>query len=252
LGAWLVYTCPFYKLTYYTVFVSNAENGLMDKLPIELQLQFFKVYSEEISIEDFEQWLYGETELEKLVGEKYYLDLVSLNFKDRHIKHEMSKVIDSFLDFGLFEERKLKKILNDLINRTHDFAKSLIATYDLYCSGYNFFDNLGMGYGLIFANDFFDYNDWTKLTENQKNQRIEIIFGGVKKEAGLVLEWINSGKIILTGEVDEIDHYEYIDKRTEAERKLRTIETIETKEIKLRTIAIPNKGVIAKLKGWFS
>ncbi|MFT7158613.1 MAG: hypothetical protein ACI8Q1_003646, partial [Parvicella sp.] len=111
----------------------------MNKLPIEIQLQVFKVYNEEISIGDFEHWLYGETELEELLGDKYYLDLVSLNFKDRHIRHEMSKVIDSFLDFGLFEERKLRKILNDLINRTQDFAKSLIATYDLYCSGYNFF-----------------------------------------------------------------------------------------------------------------
>jgi hypothetical protein len=224
----------------------------MNKLPIEIQLQFFKVYNEEISIGDFEQWLYGETELEGLLGDKYYLDLVSLNFKDRHIKHEMSKVIDSFLDFRLFEERKLRKILNDLINRTQDFAKSLIATYDLYCSGYNFFDNLGMGYGLTFANDFFDFSDWTNLTDNQQNQRIEKIYGGVKKEAGLVLEWINCGKIILTGEVDEIDHYEYIDKRTETERKLRTIETIEIKEAKLTTMAIPNKGFIAKLKGWFS
>ena len=75
----------------------------MNKLPIELQLQFFKVYSEEISIGDFEQWLYGETELEELLGENYYLDLVSLNFKDRHIRHEMSKIINSFLDSELFE-----------------------------------------------------------------------------------------------------------------------------------------------------
>jgi len=196
---------------------SDEKNDSMNKLPVEIQLYFFKVYNDENSIEEFEQWLYREAELEKLLGKESYLDLISLNFKDRHIKYEISKVIDSFLDFGLFEEQKLRKILNDLINRTQNFAKSLIATYDLYCSGYNFFNNLGRGYGLTFANDFFDYRGWTNLTNNQKSIRIDKIFDGVKKEAELVLGWIDKKIIILTGKINDIGNYEYIDKRTEIE-----------------------------------
>jgi hypothetical protein len=49
----------------------------------------------------------------------------------------------------------------------------------------------------------------------------------------LVLKWLDEGKIILNGETDDIGHYHYIDKRTEAEKKLRTVETIEEKEYKI-------------------
>lgn len=222
----------------------------MNKLPLDIQIQFFKVYNDEISIADFENWLYSKKDLEKLfLNNDTYIDLISLNFNDRHVKHEMGKIIDSFLDFGKFEERKLRKILTDLINRTDDFAKSLIDTYDFYCSGYNFFDNLGLGYGLTFSEDFWDYSDWENLTSEQKKNRIDRIYLGVKSEAELVLKWLDEKKIVPTGETDEIGHYDYIDHRTKAERKLRTIETIEfeeNKEALHTTSGITNQADSAK------
>ncbi|WP_162051337.1 hypothetical protein [Pontibacter pamirensis] len=204
----------------------------MNKLPLNIQIQFFKVYNNEISIADFEKWLYSTKELEQLLGYDIYIDLISLNFKDRHVKPEVGKIVDPFLDFRKNEERKLRKILTDLNERTDDFAKSLIETYKLYCSGYNFFNNLGLGYGLTFSEDFWDYNEWEKLTKSEKENRIDRIYVGVKKEAELVLNWLDEENIVPTGEMDDIGHYEYIDKRTDTERKLRTVETIEIEENK--------------------
>jgi len=208
------------------------QENTMNKLPLDIQIQFFKVYNNEITIADFENWLYSKKELEQLLNNDTYIDLISLNFKGRHIKHGMGKIIDPFLDFGKFEERKIRKILIDLIERTDDFTKSLIDTYDLYCSGYNFFDNLGLGYGLTFSEDFWDYSDWENLTYLQKEKRIDRIYPGVKKEAEFVLNWIDEGKIVPTGETDNIGNYGYIDNRTETERKLRTVETIKIEENK--------------------
>jgi hypothetical protein len=210
----------------------------MKKLPLDIQIQFFKVYNDEIAVADFEKWLYSKKELERLLDSDTYIDLISLNFKDRHVKHEMGKLMDPFLDFGKFEERKLRRTLNDLIERTDDFAKSLIDTYYLYCSGYNFFDNLGLGYGLTFSEDFWDFSDWEKLTTEQKKNRIDRVYSGVKKEAELVLKWLDEGKIVPTGETDDIGHFDYIDKRTDSERKLRTVETIEIKENKEALLTI--------------
>ncbi len=202
----------------------------MNKLPLHLQTQFFKVYNEEISVADFEQWLYRQKELEDLLGNANYIDLISLNFKDNYIKHEMGKIINPFLDFGKLEEWKLRRILRDLIDNTQDFAKSLIATYDLYCSGYNFFSNLGLGYGLTFVHAFSVYGDWEKLSDQEKNERINTIHSEVQKEAELVLDRLNNGEFTLTGEKDELGHYHYLDHRTENEKKLGLIETIEIKE----------------------
>ncbi len=68
---------------------------------------------------------------------------------------------------------------------------------------------------------------------------------------------MEEGKIVPTGETDEIGRYRYIDKRIDSERKLRTIETIkleENKEAQLTTRNITNGestikfGFLARIK----
>jgi hypothetical protein len=191
----------------------------VNKLPTDIQTEFFKVLNNETSIDDFEQWVYKTKDIEDHFDQTDYIEFISLNFKNRYIIHEMKRVVDKYLDYGEFEKRKINKILNDLINKTDDFSKSLIATYDLYCDGYNFLDNIGLGYGLTFANDFYEFTDWMKLSQEQKNERIEAIYDCVKSEAETVRDWLVKNKIVLTGEVDEIGHFDYIDNRTTEEKE---------------------------------
>ena len=191
----------------------------MNKFPKHIQIEFFKLLNEELSIENFEQWVYNTKELEDCFDQADYIEFVSLNFKDRHVIHEMKKVVNKYLDFGEFEKRKIDKILNDLVIKSDDFAKSLIATYDLYCDGYYFLDNIGIGYGLTFADDFYDFTDWTKLPTYEKTKRIEAIYEGVKSEAEKLRDLLHRKKVILTGEVDNLGHFDYIDKRKAEEKK---------------------------------
>jgi hypothetical protein len=191
----------------------------MSKLPTDIQIEFFKLFNDEVTTEHFEQWVYKTKELETYFGQTDYLEFISLNFKDRHIIHEMKKIVDKYLDYGEYEKRKINKILADLTSKNDDFAKSLIATYDLYCHGYGFLDNIGMGYGLTFANDFFEFKDWINLPTDEKNRRVNAIYEGVKAESEKVQGWFDRKKIILTGEANEIGHYGYIDNRTVEEKK---------------------------------
>ena len=191
----------------------------MNKFPTDIQIEFFKLLNGELSIESFEQWVYKTKELEACFNQADFIEFISLNFKDRHVIQEMKKIVDQYLDFGEFEKSKIDKILSDLICRNEDFTKSLIATYDLYCDGYGFLDNIGMGYGLTFANDFYDFTDWKKLPTNEKTKRIESIYDGVKFEAENVRDWLDRKKIVLTGKVDELGHFDYIDNRTKEEKK---------------------------------
>ncbi len=224
----------------------------MSKLPLDIQIEFFKVYNKEISVEEFEKWLYSKKELEQLLDHDTYIDLISLNYKERHAKYELGKIIDPFLDLGKFEERKIKKVLTDLIERTDDFAKSLIDTYNLYCLGYFFFNNLGFGYGLTFSEDFWDYSNWENLSIKEKNNRIDRIHPGVKREAQLVLKWLVEEKIVPTGEKDDLGHYQYLDKRTDSEKNLRTVETIKIEEKEEPLLATKNKrmSVLTRLRHW--
>ncbi len=191
----------------------------MNKFPADIQIEFFKLFNDELSIESFEEWVYKTKDLEACFDPTDYVEFISLSFKDRHAIHEMKKIVDKYLDYGEFERRKIDKILNDLTSKNDKFAQSLIAAYDMYCDGYWFLDNIGMGFGLTFANDFFEFKDWTNLSTDEKNRRVNSIYDGVKAEAEKVQDWFDRKKIILTGEVDEIGHYSYIDNRTTDEKK---------------------------------
>jgi hypothetical protein len=216
----------------------------VSKLPTDIQIEFFKLLNNEVTIEHFEQWVYKTKELETYFGQTDYIEFISLNFKNRHTIHEMKKIVDKYLDYGEFEKWKIDKILKDLINKTNDFAQSLIATYDLYCSGYSFLDNIGLGYGLTFANDFYDFSDWTKLSPEEKNNRIEAAFDEVKSEAEKVRNWLDIKKVILTGEMDDIGHLQYIDNRTTEERKPTSYSVMNLDEKKSTTYnsTLPKAG----------
>lgn len=216
----------------------------MNRLPIDIQIEFFKLLNDEVTTDHFEQWVYRTKELENYFSQADYLEFISLNFKSRHVIHEMKKIIDKYLDYGEFEKRKIDKVLNDLISKTDDFAKSLIATYDLYCDGYGFLDNIGLGYGLTFANDFYEFTDWTNLSPEQKSERIEAIYDGVKSEAENVRGWLDKKKVVLAGKVDDIGHYNYIDNRTKEERKPTGYSVINLDEKKSTTYnsTLPKAG----------
>jgi hypothetical protein len=187
----------------------------MPKLPVNIQIDFFKMLNNETVVVNFEQWVYQNKQLEICFEADDYLALISLNYKDSHFKHEMKKIVDKYLDYGEFEKRKLKKILNDIISKNADFTKSLIATYDLYCHGYYFLDNIGLGYGLTFSDDFYEFKDWESLTSSEKDNRINDIYTGAKAETEKILYWIEKEKIVFTGIADEMGRYSFIDNRTD-------------------------------------
>jgi len=216
----------------------------VNKLPIDIQIEFFKLLNNEVTAEHFEQWVYRTKELENYFSQADYLEFISLNFKSRYIIHEIKKIVDRYLDYGAFEKRKIDKVLNDLTQKNDDFVKSLIATYDLYCDGYSFLDNIGLGYGLTFANEFYEYKDWMKLSSEEKNKRIEAIYSDVKTEVEKVRSWLDRKKVVLTGEVDEIGHFDYIDNRTAEEKKPTGYSVVKLDEPKSTTYnsTLPKAG----------
>ena len=53
----------------------------MTTLPQDIKGRFYKTVKGDISLDDFEQWLYADKELEKHLNPDDYLDLISLSFK---------------------------------------------------------------------------------------------------------------------------------------------------------------------------
>ena len=66
----------------------------MNKIPI-IEQQFFKLFEKEISVEQFESWVYKqEDHLVKANSAEYFESLIIINYKSKEAKHELEKLIN--------------------------------------------------------------------------------------------------------------------------------------------------------------
>ncbi|MEM8676542.1 MAG: hypothetical protein AAGF83_22160 [Cyanobacteria bacterium P01_G01_bin.67] len=97
----------------------------------------------------------------KLLSSDDYLELITIDFKQQPKKvyldssHEakkaIAKIINKYSDIADYRTYELKKLLCDFLERKGDLAKILAKTYQLYCLGYSFLDDLALNYGLDFS-----------------------------------------------------------------------------------------------------
>lgn len=94
--------------------------------------------------------------------------------------------------------------------------------YELYCNGYGFLQELGLGYGpcikvTYIKNSTTEY--WEDLTQQKQREILESFPPKLEREIDRVIEWLSSRKIILTVAQDEIENCRYKDFRTKEEEK---------------------------------
>ena len=76
------------------------------------------------------------------------MELISLEYKAPSDLYEAEKILLKVVDEGKYYEWNLRRILEQVIKETGGSSKYIQLCYELYCDGYNFLDNLGLGYGL--------------------------------------------------------------------------------------------------------
>lgn len=194
----------------------------MTTLPQDIKDRFYKTIKGDISLDDFEQWLYADKELEKHLKSDDYLDLISLSFKKSGAKYGLWNLLKKQIDLGEFETYKMLERLYEAQKKTERLPYILMEFYDLYCKGYNFLQDLGIGIGLAVEvprvnNTTAD--TWDELTGEQQKELLDSFSPELEECIEQVIFLLETKKIILTGEQDEIGHYDYEDFRTEEERQ---------------------------------
>jgi hypothetical protein len=194
----------------------------MRDLPIELKTRFFKTIKGDITLADFEHWIYDIETLESILNSDDYLDIISLNYNKGGAKYELYNILKRLIDLGEFETYKMLELLNEAKAKTERLPFVLVEFYDLYCKGYNFLQDLGLGYGLMVEVPPSKYSkdNWDDLKEEEKQELLNSFYPEIEEVIQRVIDWLTNKRIILTGEQDEIGHYSYQDLRTESERKL--------------------------------
>ena len=194
----------------------------MTALPKHITERFYKILKGDISVDAFEQWLYADKELEKYLPPEDYLDLISLSFKKSGARHELWKLLRKHIDLGAFETYKMLDLLREAQQNTARLPYILIEFYNLYCKGYRFLQNLGIDYGLSVEVPLIKNTTaetWEELTTNQQKKLINSFSPDLEEEIDRIINWIEIKKIILTGEQDDLGHYDYEDKRTAKEKE---------------------------------
>ena len=190
-------------------------------LPTDIQEIFFDTLSGDKTVLEFEEWLYTDRRLENILHPEEYLELISFRYKSDVAKKWLPRILEKHIDIGELEKRRIHKLLTKALNGDKELPEILMTFYELYCNGYNFFDNIGLGYGLrIQVPGINNYEEtWDDLNEAEKNTLLENFYPGLETEINKVIYWLDAGKVILTGIKDEDNHFEYIDNRTELEKQ---------------------------------
>ena len=191
--------------------------------------QFFKVLKGGITIADFEQWLYADKKIETCLSSEEYIDLVSLNFKGDNAKYELWELLKKHIDLGEFETYKMLELLRNAQQKDERLPYILMELYELYCKGYGFLQDVGLGFGLKVTVPGVNHpsiDSWEELSIEQQKELLSGFSPELEECIEQVIHWLEAKKVILTGEQDEIGHYSYNDFRTEEEKESKVLVTI--------------------------
>ena len=127
-------------------------------LPIDTCEMFWHAFAGEITPAELEQWIYAhDAELEALLPDDVYLDLISLDFADKWALHEIEKLMGDYVQrdsqaYQRYEDgapvREVRQYLRRLAAQTDDtlafehlldYAQHFPFLYDLTSEMYDWF-----------------------------------------------------------------------------------------------------------------
>ncbi|MFC5450676.1 hypothetical protein [Paenibacillus aestuarii] len=180
-----------------------------------IEQQFYNLYRREITVQEFEIWLYSTPRIEEIYGQDFYFKLLDLNYKSKYIFNEIETVMYSKIPKGKFEQMKLEELLQKVIHNTYDLVEVLEEIYLNYCDGYSFLRYLGLTYVLSILDivpALREKINWNEEDFSKKRKPLEIIRPSVYIEAQRLLSFLEQGLIKIT------DKYEYMDLRNEGDK----------------------------------
>ncbi|QOI53296.1 hypothetical protein [Leptospira interrogans] len=184
-----------------------------------------------LSLQEFEIFLYESKEIENTFKYDEYIELLSLNFSKRSNRHEAFKIIEKNIDMSEYEVWRLNKIFNSIVHREENYPQLIASLYDLYCKGYYFLNILGLDFGLHLTYPR-EYNYDKNISELIKSEQIKLanaLYPEIIYHVHLIQRFLNDKKIIVTGKLNDFNNYEYIDNRNEGEKAQTEYRNIENK-----------------------
>ena len=174
-----------------------------------MDLRISKIVSDflngKIENSDFEEWIYSEKSLEDILGNELYIELISLDFKDKSIKNHISNLVESKINYGNLHKQEIIELIDNTLEKQIPLMKIISSFYDWATKGYLFlgridvignFGEQGKSIVHIIDDSMTEGEKWGKLLE------VEPDFLSYIKE---IKANLMNGKVVLTGEKENFD-----------------------------------------------
>ncbi|WP_418637862.1 barstar family protein [Winogradskyella sp.] len=78
------------------------------------RIKFYQFLNDDLTLESFEKWIYENKELENIIPEDHYNDLLAFNFKSREVKNYIKSVIKKHFDWKEYEKWRTIELLKKI------------------------------------------------------------------------------------------------------------------------------------------
>lgn len=203
----------------------------MIKLPENIRLKFYEIIFDATNLNEFEAWIYIDKQLESALSPDDYLELISFNYKKNGAKYELVELLfNRFINPEEYQKWKMLNLLYTALQKDERLPDILRQFYDLYCKGYTFLNDLGLGYGLTVEvpPSKFPSDNWADLSDENKVEILQSFHPQLESDIQRAIAWIEQGKIIFKRTKNEMGNQEYDDLRTDEEAKSTVWTVIES------------------------
>ncbi len=176
-------------------------------IPKIFEEKIYSLLNSEISISEFEQWVYSHADvLENELADDIFLELISFRYQLSGAKYDLSKLLRTLIDEADYEKYRILKLLNDTLIYSPNSRQNIAQFYDLYCEGYDFFNDLAFPYGLDAVAPLQNEEDTGAMVKNY--------YPKITTEIQKVISWIENKEIVLKPLSEEdFPKYDYEDNR---------------------------------------
>jgi len=157
-----------------------------------------------VTLYELEHWIYDHKELEDILGESHYSEMITRDYKSKYSFIDTEKQIRTIVDLGTYEQERIMDLLNSLTDCQDDGSDVMDILYDEYCNGYTFLRYIALVHVTLTDEykESLEHNQKKPLDYNES----------VIKEAKRLLNFFNREELKITFE------HEYMDERKEEDK----------------------------------
>lgn len=96
------------------------------------RIKFYEFLNGNISVENFESWIYSNEQLEGILNKDHYIDLISFNFKSHDSLPYIKSIVHKFFDWKEYEKWRTIMLLQEIKNEKIEIVLATRKMRQLY------------------------------------------------------------------------------------------------------------------------